>query len=589
MREVLSSSLAVRVFLQERKKEWGLSPKAKVSPILGFFSISLVIVSGQSGTLVGQGSAYNRGCCLANTDCLPRMCCGSALSASILKHPGRNQLISGLSGSSEATICGKSPSALKELLASSQLNVEVGIAALLTLPMVNSSVSATLEHESGTLADSITGPNVRTAGASERFVISLDSSHHSSTHASDAEEMGVKVTSPVHASLFQDFDSTKTVKANTAEPSYSANQDLSMGSRELNSETLRQVFVPQRNVLNDSLLDDYDVSYEFIDHLAPPVLVQTEYCLSERKRLESECEKQADLLKLRDVEIESLKAQFLLKETKAADAVHLRARVSASKVTEKKHASEIDALKQKNVALENEKGSLDGKVVELQSLVSTKDLELKELNDVHELEVTCSSLREQLFEYENLTDRLEEFQDAQLKVVNDKLEVAPGPWLEARTRQMLKFIRRLLLAHGLKLVLVKCLNSFEYLMALGAAISRSIEKGMQDEADFNYALQELRELDYPLIAELKSHKDASVEDIMNLLRLEGRLADAPAMGDLQPDIEQLKVPIHRSEDQVVLGETFLSFALSVSHSCVEQIRANIAVERSILLSEPLFV
>nr|GFB72666.1 hypothetical protein [Tanacetum cinerariifolium] len=60
------------------------------------------------------------------------------------------------------------------------------------------------------------------------------------------------------------------------------------------------------------------------------------------------------------------------------------------------------------------------------------------------------------------------------------------------------------------------------------------------EANFNSVLQELRELDYPLLSKLKSHKDASVEDIMNLLHLEGPLADAPGMGDLQPDIEQLK-------------------------------------------------
>nr|GFD36159.1 hypothetical protein [Tanacetum cinerariifolium] len=52
------------------------------------------------------------------------------------------------------------------------------------------------------------------------------------------------------------------------------------------------------------------------------------------------------------------------------------------------------------------------------------------------------------------------------------------------------------------------------------------------EADFNSALQELCEIDFPLLAKLKSHKDTSVEDIMNLLRLEGPLADAPGMGDL---------------------------------------------------------
>ncbi|GKD72127.1 hypothetical protein Tco_1330409 [Tanacetum coccineum] len=81
------------------------------------------------------------------------------------------------------------------------------------------------------------------------------------------------------------------------------------------------------------------------------------------------------------------------------------------------------------------------------------------------------------------------------------------------------------------------------------------------EADYNSALQRLREVDSPLLAELSSHKDASVEDIMNLLRLEGPLVDAPGMGDLQPDVEQLMLPIHRYEDQVVLGETSLSFAL----------------------------
>nr|GFB67412.1 hypothetical protein [Tanacetum cinerariifolium] len=60
------------------------------------------------------------------------------------------------------------------------------------------------------------------------------------------------------------------------------------------------------------------------------------------------------------------------------------------------------------------------------------------------------------------------------------------------------------------------------------------------------SIQELYEIYFPILAELKSHKDASVEDIMNLLLLEGPLADAPGMGDLQPDIEQLKFLIHRA-------------------------------------------
>ncbi|GJY81300.1 hypothetical protein Tco_0494051 [Tanacetum coccineum] len=84
------------------------------------------------------------------------------------------------------------------------------------------------------------------------------------------------------------------------------------------------------------------------------------------------------------------------------------------------------------------------------------------------------------------------------------------------------------------------------------------------EADFNSALQRLCEVDFPLLIELSSHKDASALDIMDLLRLESPLADAPKMSDLQPDVGQLTLPIHQPEDQVVLGETSLSFALSAA-------------------------
>ncbi|GKG55483.1 hypothetical protein Tco_0572123, partial [Tanacetum coccineum] len=56
-------------------------------------------------------------------------------------------------------------------------------------------------------------------------------------------EMGIKFTPLMHAFMFHDSDSTETVKEDTAGPSYSVKQDLSMGSRELNSESMRQVFV----------------------------------------------------------------------------------------------------------------------------------------------------------------------------------------------------------------------------------------------------------------------------------------------------------------------------------------------------------
>nr|GEU77131.1 transposase (putative), gypsy type [Tanacetum cinerariifolium] len=160
------------------------------------------------------------------------------------------------------------------------------------------------------------------------------------------------------------------------------------------------------------------------------------------------------------------------KETKAAEAVHLRAQVSATEVTEKIHAVKIHALKQQNATLENEKDSLDGRVAELQSSVYVWDLELEGLN------VDMSSLRSQK---DGFVDQ--------------------------------------------------------------GAISTAIEHGMQSglTGGIDHGKEEIREVDFPLLVELKCYKYASVEDIMNLLRLEGPLADAPGMSNLQPDVEQLRV------------------------------------------------
>nr|GEX81250.1 hypothetical protein [Tanacetum cinerariifolium] len=494
---------------------------------------------------------------------------------------------------SEAATNSKSPAVLRELLESSMLNVEVGVATVVTLPMVTSSVFATPEHESCPATDSITRLNRRTLSLSERFVISLDSSHHTSTNATEAgiDYLVRSVTPPL---VMIEAMTTTNVAGIPSTPASATGTKW--------------------NVSNDTLLDDHDVSWEFIDHLAPPVLfaqiremdyhhlftefnvgtarqaclnaevrMQTEYCLSEKRRLESECEKQADLQKVKDAEIESLKAQLLLRK--------LRPRKPSIS---------------KNAALKNEKGSLDEKVAELQSSVSTKDLEFKEMsaalsflwsqNDglvdqVHKLEATCSGLRGQVSGYERLKEQIEEFQDAQMNIVNDKVANLDADLLEMDLHLEENFYpnllntisgQRWLLTHSLRLAVVKCLNSQEYLSTLGVAISRAIKKGMQDElsasidhgkagrsleevvtynqsakAEYASTIKRLREVDFPLLVELKSYKDTSIADVMDLLCL---------------------------EDQVVLGETSLSFSLNVTHFRVERIRENVKAKRSALIN-----
>ncbi|GJY84830.1 hypothetical protein Tco_0498856 [Tanacetum coccineum] len=111
------------------------------------------------------------------------------------------------------------------------------------------------------------------------------------------------------------------------------------------------------------------------------------------------------------------------------------------------------------------------------------------VDQVHELETTCSGLRGQVSGYERLKEHIEEFQDSQMNIVNDKVAKLDADLLEMALHleeifypHLLNTIYdwRWLLTYGLKLAVVKCLNSQEYLSALGAAISRAIEKGMQD-------------------------------------------------------------------------------------------------------------
>ncbi|GJW36292.1 hypothetical protein Tco_0059212 [Tanacetum coccineum] len=68
--------------------------------------------------------------------------------------------------------------------------------------------------------------------------------------------------------------------------------------------------------------------------------------------------------------------------------------------------------------------------------------------------------------------------------------------------------------------------------------------------------------------------------------LDGKVAELQSsVSSKDLDLKELSAAVSslRSEDQAVLGETSLSFSLSVSHSRVEQIMANIAAERSALL------
>nr|GEY67139.1 transposase (putative), gypsy type [Tanacetum cinerariifolium] len=178
--------------------------------------------------------------------------------------------------------------------------------------------------------------------------------------------------------------------------------------------------------------------------------------------------------------------------------------------------------------------------------------------------------------------------------------------------------RRWILSCGVKLAVVKCLHSLEYMAALGKVRGRAIDKGMQDDlvagiehekakrspdaiSAYNPSVKDnyvatinaLRTVDFPLLAQLKSLRDSSMMDVMDLLCLEGPATKASGTSQLQPSLEQLMVPIHQLEDQAIIGETSLSFSLEVAHNRVQRLRGDASSHRLslkdviVLLVEPL--
>nr|GFC71308.1 hypothetical protein [Tanacetum cinerariifolium] len=95
---------------------------------------------------------------------------------------------------------------------------------------------------------------------------------------------------------------------------------------------------------------------------------------------------------------------------------------------------------------------------------------------------------------------------------------------------------------------------------LGTTISKAIEKGMEDRlaAEITHGKEgRLWGVNFPLLAELKANKDASIEAVMNILRLEEHLAERLSFNKSQPHADQLMVPIHHSSDKTAVGASTL--------------------------------
>ncbi|GJV27850.1 hypothetical protein Tco_1384298, partial [Tanacetum coccineum] len=522
---------------------------------------------------------------------------------------------------SGASVGGKSKYVVQQLLAGAIQNAVVRGEPIRTLPFVTSTVSATPECEEEDHTDSVAGANLRTIGAPQRFVISSDSSHHFGANIAEAEAdsfimpsirlmtMITTVTSTVDPTT---TDKEKLVEYFVFGDGSSSGADHTVGGfsgltgSDFIVGGIRTVMVDEfapprffasiRGMEHDQLFTEFNVGAARQMSLSAEVRMRAEFNIREKRRLSAVVEEKNLLLKTRDEEVANLKAQLLVKEAEATEAIRLRA--------------EVQTLADRNIVLEREKGELDIKVADLAATVKVREQEVADLdamvtsvkfhNDnltdqVHKLEASSAVLQDKVTAYDNFMGQLEKFQDDRIREMNEKFNKLDTDLVELALHLEERFYphllttisgRRWLLTHGLELAISKCLNSTEYLSSLGAAIGKAVEKGMQEGLSARIAHG---------AAELKSNKDASIDAIINLLRLEDSLAERLNLAESQPHGEQLMVPIYHSPDQTVVGATSLSFSLGVSQNRVRKIKENAANDRSalrdvfVLLAEPLSI
>ncbi|GKD42942.1 hypothetical protein Tco_1267587, partial [Tanacetum coccineum] len=182
--------------------------------------------------------------------------------------------------------------------------------------------------------------------------------------------------------------------------------------------------------------------------------------------------------------------------------------------------------------------------------------------------------------YELFKEQCEAIQDAQVKELSDRLAGLDSELMALALHFDEEFYprflttiagRRWVLNHGLRLAVMNCRQSLKYGVAFEAVIGLAIDKGIQaglvEGIDHGKAGRDLAN-----VAAYDPFVEASIDDIMSLLHLEGPSAETSEISRLQPSYEQLLLPVYRKEDNVVTEETSLYDSLDVVHAGVQKLK-----------------
>ncbi|GJU52631.1 hypothetical protein Tco_1226345 [Tanacetum coccineum] len=311
--------------------------------------------------------------------------------------------------------------------------------ALSTLPFITSSVTASPLEEGGDHTDSVTSPSLRTVGPSARFVVLSDSSHHSATNSAGPEgDSFVRSTAPVmtEATAVTTIATTVAIPADVGKDKSVLHPSVfgSFSSSEKTDRTL-SLFTERSGsgFAAGSIRAEGVIGAGLEEIYVPEWTVTKGFELNDGHSCKSLAEEKDCLLGAKDKEIEELRSQLLKAKEESVEVMSLE-----SIIAEKDR--ELSDLGASSSSLRSQNQSL--------------------VNHVHELETSSTDLREKLEMYEGSVVY------AFKRVHPHLLNVIAG--------------RRWLLTHRMKLLMAKCLNSTEYMEALGQAFGRAIKKGMQE-------------------------------------------------------------------------------------------------------------
>ncbi|GKC43300.1 hypothetical protein Tco_1061022, partial [Tanacetum coccineum] len=226
------------------------------------------------------------------------------------------------------------------------------------------------EREGGNQSDFMVGANLRTITAPPRFIISLDSSHHSGANIAEVEvDSFARPSVPLMTmttTVTSTANPTTTTKEIFVEPSIFGGGSSSRAEHTVGGFSgltgsdfivggIRTVMVDEfappkffaliRGMKHDQLFTKFNVGAAGQMSLSAKVRMHAEFNIRKKRRLCSFVEEKDSLLKSRDED-------------------------------------EIESLKERSTALENEKGVLDVRVADLASTVKVREQEAADSDDM---------------------------------------------------------------------------------------------------------------------------------------------------------------------------------------------------------------